>query len=71
MVRLQGTLPEDLQIDGIDIYESIFYNQSVRENFVYYGYNIAGDDTGYLAAIRIGKWKMHFRMINTSNYMDT
>lgn len=56
-----ANLPDELEIDGVDIYDTIMDNQQVRDEFAYYGSCMRTEQTGYLCAIRKGEWKMHYQ----------
>lgn len=56
-------LPEELEIDGMDIYDTIFHNKPVRQEFAYYGCCMRTESHSYLCALRKGDWKMHNQMV--------
>lgn len=49
-------------IDGVDIYNSVFKGEKVRDEFIYLGYNFDDEDLPYFCAVRKNNWKLHLQI---------
>ncbi len=64
---INAKLPDDLDIDGIDISNMLTRGEKVRSIFIYYGQDNE-DNFQHLCAVRYDKWKLHVERLKIPEF---